>query len=83
MATQLTVTVGTRSSSSSKGGQGVGGGQAESKEGAATAGKIVQDGECVIALPAGVFAKGAKLKSSTKLSRVMGLLSVMVTAENQ
>jgi hypothetical protein len=61
------------SSSSSRGSNGRGQ--------AGQAGQHVQEGEAVVSLPAGLFGEGSKLRSSTKLSRAMGLPSVKVTAE--
>ena len=80
-SSQLTVTVderGTPGNSSSNSGQR---GSAGKGEAAAAGGKMVHAGEAVVVLPVGLFGDGCKLRSSTKLSRAMGLLSVKVTAE--
>jgi hypothetical protein len=77
---QLTVTVGDRGAtgkSSSKGSSSGMGQQGSARQES----QAVRVGEAVVVLPLGLFGDGCKLKSSTKLSRAMGLLSVKVIAE--
>jgi hypothetical protein len=77
--TQLTVTIGEGgqglSSSSSKATKGSSAGQQ------AAAGGLVMAGEHSVQLPDGVFVNGGKLKTSTRLSRALGLMCIAVTAE--
>lgn len=78
---QLTVTVGEtgsgQGSSSKKADQG---GSAAVQQAIGKAlGGLVKAGEHTVQLPDGVFASGYKLKSSTRLSRALGLLCIAVT----
>lgn len=74
---QLTVTLGAAQGSSSGSAGRMAGGQGTGS----TAAGLVCQGEVVVGLPAGVFVEGCRLRSSTKLSRAMGLLSVRVSTE--
>lgn len=79
---QLTVTVGETGS-----GQGSGSSK-KAEQGGTAAGQqavgkvlagLVKAGEHTVQLPDGVFASGVELKSSTRLSRALGLLCIAVT----
>jgi hypothetical protein len=77
--TQLTVTI-------SEGGSGQSSSSSKATQGSVTTGQqavcggLVMLGEHSVQLPDGVFVSGGKMKSSTRLSRAMGLMCIAVTA---